>query len=169
MGEAIWRVFVFVLVGVCSLAGAACGRPATPATGGTAASEPYVPGLGEMMSLQQMRHAKLWLAGQAENWDLADYEIDELGEGFDDIVKYHPTHKDSPVAPRDAIPRMVTEPLKALRAAVDKKDSHAFEQAYDDFTASCNNCHQATNFSFNRVQRPTMNPYANQVFARPAQ
>ena len=40
-----------------------------------------------------------------------------LLEGFDDIVKFHPTHKDSPVAPKDAIPRMVTEPLKNLRTA----------------------------------------------------
>jgi hypothetical protein len=116
------------------------------------------------MSLQQMRHVKLWLAGQAENWELAAYEVDELSEGFDDIVKFHPTHKDSPVAPKDAIPRMVTEPVASLRAAVDKKDAAAFVQAYDALTAACNNCHQATNFGFNAVQRPTGNPYPNQVF-----
>jgi hypothetical protein len=125
----------------------------------------YVPGLGEMMSLQQMRHVKLWFAGQAENWDLADYEIDELGEGFDDVVKFHPTHKDSPVAPKDAIPRMVTAPLGDLRKAVAAKDSAAFSQAFDGLTAACNNCHQATNFGFNAVQRPATNPYPNQVFA----
>src|SRR5262245_27566467 len=83
----------------------ACARPST--------AETYVPGLGEMMSLQQMRHAKLWFAGQAGNWELASYELDEIGEGFDDVVKFHPTHKDAPVAPKDAVPRMVTEPLKA--------------------------------------------------------
>ena len=124
-----------------------------------------LPGLGEMMSLQQMRHVKLWLAGEAQNWDLAAYEVDELGEGFDDIVKFHPTHKDSPVAPKDAIPRMVTEPIKQLRAAVDQKDARAFVDSYDALTAACNNCHQATNFSFNTVQRPASNPYPNQLFA----
>jgi hypothetical protein len=144
-----------------------CGRQSTPATGsGAGSSDPYVPGLGEMMSLQQMRHVKLWFAGQAENWDLAAYEVDELGEGFDDIVKFHPTHKDSPVAPKDAIPRMVTGPIKDLRAAVDKKDPRAFVQAYDALTTSCNNCHQATNFAFNAVQTPATNPYPNQVFTR---
>jgi hypothetical protein len=165
------RAFVFVLVALCPLLAAACGRPSTPASGGSSAAGPeaYVPGLGEMMSLQQMRHVKLWFAGQADNWDLAAYEVDELGEGFDDVVKFHPTHKDSPVAPKDAIPRMVTEPLQELRAAIEKKDPHAFEQAYDALTASCNNCHQATNFGFNRVQRPTMSPYPNQVFSRPPQ
>ena len=151
------RVLAPVLALIAPLLVAACGRGAAP--------EPYAPGLGEMMSLQQMRHVKLWLAGQAENWELAAYELDELGEGFDDIVKFHPTHKDSPVAPRDAIPRMVTEPLKSLRAAVEKKDGAAFVPAYDALTAACNSCHQATNFGFNAVQRPATNPYPNQVFA----
>lgn len=171
MREAIQRAFVGVLVAVSPFLSTACGRPSPPASEAStmAALEAYVPGLGEMMSLQQMRHVKLWFAGQADNWDLAAYEIDELGEGFDDVVKFHPTHKDSPVAPKDAIPRMVTEPLTDLRAAVNQKDSRAFEQAYDALTASCNNCHQATNFGFNRVQRPTLNPYPNQIFSRPPQ
>jgi hypothetical protein len=133
-------------------------------TAGCGKSEPYVPGLGEIMSLQQMRHAKLWLAGDARNWELAAYELDELREGFDDVVRFHPTHKDSPVAPKDAIPRMVTEPIASLRAVVDKKDAGAFTEAYDALTSACNNCHRATNFGFNIVQRPGANPYPNQVF-----
>jgi hypothetical protein len=160
MRSRILRACLVVSAAIAPLFSAACGRPASP--------EPYVPGLGEIMSLQQMRHVKLWFAGQAGNWDLAAYELDELGEGFDDVITFHPTHKDSPVAPRDAIPRMVNEPLKELRAAIDKKDARAFEQAYDTFTAACNNCHQATNFGFNRVQRPATNPYPNQVFVAAA-
>jgi hypothetical protein len=151
------RVFAPALAAIVALLSAACQRQPAP--------ELYTPGLGEMMSLQQMRHVKLWFAGQAENWELAAYELDELGEGFDDIVTFHPTHKDSPVAPRDAIPRMVTEPLKNLRAAVEKKDATGFVPAYDALTAACNSCHQATNFGFNAVQRPATNPYPNQLFA----
>lgn len=120
------------------------------------------------MSFQQMRHTKLWLAGHAGNWALAAYEIDELDEGFDAVIKFHPTHQDSPVAPKDAIPRMVTQPLEDLKAAVARKDNEAFEQAFDALTTACNNCHQATNYGFNRVQRPDgVNPYPNQVFVPP--
>jgi hypothetical protein len=54
--------------------------------------------LGELMTLRQMRHTKLSLAGEAGNWELPAYEIQELGEGHDDIVTYHPTHEESPVA-----------------------------------------------------------------------
>ena len=155
------------IVILLALVSAACRQtaPAPATTASNAAAEAYAPGLGEIMTLQQMRHTKLWLAGEAGNWDLAAYEIKELGEGFDDVVKFHPTHEESPVAPKDAIPRMVTVPLMEVSAAVDKKDMKAFEQAYDSFTKACNDCHQATNFSFNVVQRPAMNPYPNQVFA----
>jgi hypothetical protein len=128
-------------------------------------ADAYVPGLGEIMTLQQMRHVKLWFAGEARNWDLASYEVKELGEGFDDVVKLHPTHEESPVAPKDAIPRMITAPLDDVRGAVEKKDSVRFEQAYDALTKACNDCHRATNFGFNVVQRPATNPYSNQVFA----
>ncbi len=149
----------------CRQASTGTGTPAaSPAALSTVAAEAYVPGLGEIMTLQQMRHVKLWFAGEAGNWDLAAYEIKELGEGFDDVVKFHPTHEDSPVAPKDAIPRMITGPLADLRARVDKHDRNGFEQGYDALTQACNNCHQATNFGFNVVQRPSTNPYPNQVF-----
>jgi len=141
-------------VPVLTLLGTACRR-----------AESYAPGLGEIMTLQQMRHVKLWLAGQAGNWPLAAYEIKELGEGFDDVVKLHPTHEDAPVAPKDAIPRMVTGPLHDLQTAIDKKDQPGFERAFDAMTKACNDCHQAMNFGFNVVQRPSANPYPNQVFA----
>jgi hypothetical protein len=138
----------------------ACNRPAPPAI-----AEPFVPGLGEIMSLQQMRHTKLWLAGEAGNWPLAAYEVEELGEGFDDVVKLHPTHKDAPVAPKDMIPRLMTGPVADVQKAVASHDGTAFVAAYDTLTAACNSCHQAMNFGFNRVQRPATNPYPNQDFS----
>jgi len=156
----IWILFV-VTAGMFGLP--SC-RPQAAAPPEASAPESYAPGLGEIMTLQQMRHTKLWLAGQASNWDLAAYEMDELSEGFDDVLKFHPTHKDSPVAPKDAIPRMVNEPLAEVRTAVEKKDAAAFESAYDKLTAACNSCHDAMNFGFNKVQRPTSNPYPNQIF-----
>ncbi len=153
-----------LVASAAAIAVVACGRAPSGQQETASAAEPFVPGLGEIMSLQQMRHVKLWFAGQAGNWKLASYEVDELGEGFDDIVKFHPTHKDSPVSLKDVVPRMVTAPLDALRAAIQKQDSAGFDAAYDQLTAACNGCHVATNFEFNRVQRPMSNPYPNQAF-----
>jgi hypothetical protein len=124
------------------------------ASGLVRCSPGYEPGLGELMSLNQMRHAKLWFAGQARNWKLADYELDELEEGFADVVKYHPTHKNGPLPVSELVPKIMNEPLHQLRAAIQAQDQAAFVKAYDAVTAGCNSCHQATNFGFNVVRRP---------------
>ena len=126
----------------------------------------YAPGLGEIMTLNQMRHAKLWLAGQEGNWPLAQYEIDELEEGFQDVVEYHPTHKDSPLPIKDLVPEMTQGPIAALRSAVGQQNSDGFAEAFDALTAACNACHQTTSFGFNVVTRPTGNSFTNQDFAR---
>jgi hypothetical protein len=132
-----------------------------------AQSEPkerFTPGLGEIMTLQQMRHLKLWYAGQAGNWPLAEYELDELKEGFEDIVKYHPTHDDVPTG------TMATAVVDGEVAALNKaiggaKDRKQFTAGFDKLTAACNACHQAAKHAFIVVQRPTGNPYTNQAFA----
>lgn len=124
----------------------------------------YRPGLGEIMTLTQMRHTKLWFAGQAENWPLADYELDEMEEGFADAVHFHPTHKGTPRPLTELILEFTTLPLRGIRAAVSDRDVSSFVIAYDSLTAACNGCHQATGFSFNVVSRPTANPYSNQQF-----
>jgi hypothetical protein len=127
----------------------------------------WVPGLGEIMTLEQMRHAKLWFAGRAGNWPLAAYELDELEEGFADAVTLHPTHKDSPVSIAQVVPLMTSAPLVSLRTAIEARDGAGFERAYDTLTTSCNGCHQATNFGFNVVTRPSANGFPNQDFALP--
>jgi hypothetical protein len=110
---------------------------------------------------------KLWFAGEAGNWKRADYELDELKEGFQDIVRLHPTHKDSPVPIPEAVSKIMNEPLAEVGKAVEAKDRARFAMAFDAVTEGCNSCHRATNFSFNVVRRPASNPYANQSFAPP--
>ena len=73
----------------------------------TAAPAGYVPGLGEFMTATQMRHPKLWFAGQSGNWPLAAYELDEIKEGFEEITKLHPTHPGRPVPIREILPRLM--------------------------------------------------------------
>src|SRR5579871_2128140 len=48
----------------------------------------YKPGLGEFMSGIQVHHEKLWFAGKAGNWPLADFEIGEIKESIDDIRQF---------------------------------------------------------------------------------
>ncbi len=117
------------------------------------------------MGLAQMRQSKLWFAAESGNWKLAAYELDELKEGFEDVVKHHATHKKSPVPIDQAVETIMTEPLAELQKAIEQKDRNLFEKAYDTVTDGCNACHEATDHGFIVLQRPKANPYSNQVFA----
>lgn len=128
---------------------------AQPAPAAAPPEEPYQPGLGEIMSLQQMRHIKLWFAGNAANWRLADYEIGELGEGFDDVRK---------LVGDEIVDQHIGEPIKALQKAIDNKDRKAFVAAFDNLSAGCNACHHALDHAFIAIQRPSLLPYSDQNF-----
>lgn len=129
---------------------------------------PYVIGLGEIMGLNQMRHAKLWFAGDAGNWPLAAYEIDELREGFADAALYHSHHKSVPRPLAEMIPEYTETPLAELGAAVRSEDKASFTVAFDALTDGCNACHKEAGFGFNVVTRPATPPFSNQSFAPPA-
>jgi hypothetical protein len=118
--------------------------------------EPYQPGLGEIMALQQMRHIKLWFAGHVGNWPLADYEIGELNEGFDDVDK---------LLGAGTVQQHVGGPIADLQKAIDAKNGAAFATAFDSLSAGCNACHHTLDHAFIVIARPTLLPYSNQVFA----
>ena len=122
----------------------------------------YVPGLGEIMSLQQMRHAKLWLAGSGGNWALADYELDELREGFEDASKLHPTHESVPIAA--LIANLTPGPLDAISKAIKGRSAAGFAKSFDSLTVACNTCHKAANHGFIRITRPNGSAFSNQNF-----
>jgi hypothetical protein len=127
------------------------------------AAEPYVPGLGEFMTATQLRHAKLWFAGKAKNWDLAGYEVDEIREGLEDAIKTNPEHDGIPVG--DMIKTVAFPALDDLAKAVDAKSSAKFVAAFDNLTKACNTCHAGAKKEFIRIQRPTVVPLTDQNFA----
>jgi hypothetical protein len=118
--------------------------------------EPYHPSIAQIMALQQMRHIKLWFAGHAANWPLANYEIGELSDGFDDVEK---------MLGGDIVQQHVGAPLAALQKAVDGKSSAAFATAFDNLSAGCNACHHTLDHAFIVIGRPALLPYSDQDFA----
>src|SRR5437867_10358205 len=78
------------------------------------------------MNFTQMRHAKLWFAGQEQNWQLAQYEVDELQEGFDEVVRFHASHKDSPLPLSLLVPKIMTQPMADVRDAIKAHDERSF-------------------------------------------
>lgn len=126
-------------------------------------STSYLPGLGEIMSATQMRHAKIWFAGKAGNWELAHYELDELREGLDDAVKLHPDFKGVPVSAM--LEHFTARPLADLDTAVAAQDRAGFSRAYDSLSAACNGCHQAAGHGYIVIKRPGASPFTDQEFA----
>jgi hypothetical protein len=120
-----------------------------------AAAEPYQPSLGDIMAKQQERHIKLWFAGHAGNWPLADYEIGELKDGFDDV---------NAMLGGAIVEQHVGAPIAALEKIIAAKDAAAFPAAFDTLSAGCSACHHALDHGFIVIKRPTSLPYSDQVF-----
>ncbi|TMI86146.1 MAG: hypothetical protein E6H08_21515 [Bacteroidetes bacterium] len=118
----------------------------------------YKPGFGEFMSSIQVHHAKLWFAGKNKNWELADFEIHEIGETLDAIKEYQNEREESKKID------MLKPALDAVNDAIQKKDSSLFNSSYLLLTSTCNNCHKAVNFGFNVVKVPDSPPFSNQAF-----
>src|SRR4051812_7077594 len=87
--------------------------------------EPYVPGLGEFMtSAVQPHHIKVWMAGHASNWPLAEYEAKELRETFEDIATYQGAWNNFPIA--KLAETNLVPPLDEMDKAIKEKDGAAF-------------------------------------------
>jgi len=129
---------------------------AEQATASQASDEPPLPKIAEIMPLQQMRHIKLWFAGRAGNWPLADYEIDQLKDGFDDVNQ---------LLGGDTVAKAIGAPIAAIEKAIDHKDRGAFINAFDKLTAGCNSCHHTLDHAFIVIQRPASPAYVDQLFA----
>jgi len=154
----------FVIVSITN-ALAEAPRDRTYASAGPTPNEAYTPGLGDFMGQVQMRHAKLWFAGKAKNWQLAAYELDEIKEAFEDAAKYQPNFKGKPIAAM--IGPITARPITQLEKAIDAKDTVRFAKAFDSLSNACTSCHQAAGHGFIAIQRPSFPPLTNQRFELP--
>jgi hypothetical protein len=118
----------------------------------------YRPGLGEFMSGIQVHHAKLWFAGQNQNWQLADFELHEIMEALDDIKTFNTDR------PEIKSLQMIYAPLDSLNKSVQQKNLSSFKSNFTLLTTTCNNCHRDTDHSFNVIRIPDTPPFSNQDF-----
>ncbi len=158
-----WKSRRWATVLVSLALGTGCRNDGVRPSGATT-GEAYAPGLGEIMSFTQMRHVKLWFAGEARNWPLASYEVDELEEGLADAMRFHPEHEGAARPLTELVPEFTAGPVLALRGAIRDESQAGFVAAFDSLTEGCNGCHAAAAFSFNVITRPSANPFSNQRF-----
>ena len=114
---------------------------------------PFNPQMAALMSmLIQPRHAKLGLAGKAENWPLAGYALKELKQGFLVAARAVPRWKGLPVP--DLIEAALDQHWAVLDFAIKAGEPRQFSEAYDKITTGCNACHATTDHAFVVITAP---------------
>ena len=131
---------------------------ATAQSGPDVSVEPYVPRLADIMNALQLRHLKLYFAGRAQNWDLADFELRQIRAGLAEAAVLY---SGLPVTNITTL----AAPLQALSDALKAKDERKFADAFGELTNGCNACHQTMDRKFIVIAQPTQPPFTNQVFA----
>ena len=122
------------------------------------AQPPCLLRLSDIMVATQVRHFKLWYAGQVKNWELANYELAQIRASFEDAMRLSPN---IPVAPMTTI----TQPADEVRSAIEAKDSAKFAKAIDKLTLACNSCHQAAGVGFIAIREPRTSPMLTSPFS----
>jgi hypothetical protein len=155
-----------VLLLAAPATGSVAAQSASPPTGSAApaGAVPYVMTLGDMMNtLIQPRHAKLGLAGKAQNWALAQYALVEIRQAFGGIVKAVPKFRGLPVG--ELVNAALGHPMDAVDAAIKAQDSQKFAAAYAQLTAGCNACHSAVDHPYVVIKAPDVSAFPNQDFS----
>jgi hypothetical protein len=159
----IARIAVLAALSLVGVAGAASAQTAPPPPPANTGPVPYVMGMGDLMNaLIQPRHAKLGIAGRAENWALANYALSQLRQVFAGIVKAVPKFRGMPVG--DLVDLALTQPLKAVEAAIKQQDAQKFSAAYEQLNQGCNACHMELDHPYVVIKTPDASAFPNQEF-----
>jgi hypothetical protein len=146
-----------LLVGLFVLSCLGCSRPAPP--------PPEGPGLGEVMSLVGRRFEAAGRSFNAGRYELAAFEVDELGEIFEEDIPKATLPKEGPTAQIPAMAKaFLATNVPELAQAAASKDRVKFAGAFEHAAAACNACHAASAKAFIEVPKtpgqavPVMDP-----------
>ena len=102
--------------------------------------------------------ANLWYATEQGNWPLAEFFLEETGEGIEWAVKIEPIHRDP--QGRDIDLAAIFQSLQAgivpeLKASIAARDRARFGAAYRNMLQGCYGCHTAIGKAFLRPKIPS--------------
>lgn len=136
----------------------------------TAADDPNGPQLGHAdyelglgMAWLQRWTTKLWYAGDAGNWRLADFYLHETEGTLEDIIAAGVIEDGHDIS--SLLQGMLMPQIEAMEAAVDEQSPDLFRQHYQAMVTQCNACHVATEHEFLVIEIPSGPPPFAQSFA----
>jgi hypothetical protein len=123
----------------------------------------FKPAMDDLMTmLVQPRHIKLYYAGQAKNWRLAGFEVNELRGALARIGRTIPNYRNINVD--TAVAAIFADKLKAVDAAVKAADLTQFNTAFGEMTTACNDCHKGMEHPFLVIKVPDAGSFPDQEF-----
>ena len=125
-----------------------------------ASTKQLAPGLGEYMTTIQLHASKLWFAAKAANWDLAEYELDELKETME-AAKALNAEKNG-VKISNVLDAVLQTQVAHLAESIKRKSAVDFQKSYDETLGACNGCHTESGHKFIQIIRPSAPPVTNQ-------
>jgi hypothetical protein len=124
-----------------------------------------MPGLGEYMTTIQLHAGKLWFAAKASNWELSQYELDELKETME-AAKGLNAEKNG-VKISNVLDSVLQTQVAQLAESIKRKSPAEFQKSYDETLSACNGCHTESGYKFINIVRPTAPPVTNQKWEPP--
>ena len=93
------------------------------------------------------RYQELYWAGQDENWEYANYQLEKIQLTIENgLIRRPKRAKSAEFFLNTMIPEMKT--------AIDKHDTVIFNQTFNVFTNNCNNCHAMEKVQYFTVKIP---------------
>ena len=113
----------------------------------------FKPAFDDLMTmLVQPRHTKLWLAAQQRNWQLAGFQLNEMGAALRRVGATIPKYRNISV---DATVSSIFQPkIQAVAGAIGAQNIQQFNIAYGELTNACNLCHEALEHPFLVIKVP---------------
>lgn len=118
------------------------------------------PGLGEYMSTIQLHVGKLWFAAEANNWELAQYEVDELKETMEAAEGLNAEKNGVKIS--GVLDSVLQTQVAQLGESIKRKSESEFLGSYDETLGACNGCHTEAGYGFIHIVRPSAPPVTNQ-------
>lgn len=120
--------------------------------------------LAPKMANFQRFFEKLYFSGQAQNWELAAFYVEELEEGAEEIIKKKVFEDGVNVS--EFMKVMFLPSIEKVEQSIKQKDEKNFSEQMISLSNSCNACHTTTKHEFVKIQIPKQNNYPSQVFSK---
>ena len=106
-----------------------------------ASIENQIGGFDQTMIEVHYRYKELYWAGQDENWEYADYQLDEMMGSMEKGFIRRPDREAS-------ASQFMNQVSSRLQEAIENGDKDAFMEQFNRFASSCNTCHEMEEVAF---------------------